>query len=687
MTAIQYPESKKTNVIDSYHGIEVTDHYRWLEDAQDPEVRAWTRAQNQLSRAFLDQIPGRQDFYERLSTLYRATSAIYYNARPAAGSLFVMKMQPPKQQPFLVRLTDLFDAASERTVVDPNVLDPSGRTAMDFYVPSPDGSRVAVCLSLDGSEDGSVHVFDGSSGKTLGDVVPRVNYPTGGGSVAWDADSAGFYYTRYPHAGERLEEDLNFYQQVWHHRLGAPLSEDTYVIGEQFPRIAEIELHATEDGSRLFALVLNGDGGDMNHYLRLADGSWRQVTRFEDHVKRAAWAPDGSLYLLSREGAPRGKILRLPPDCYDLKEARLVLPEQPGAIESFEVTETGLYVVELDGGPSRLRMFDRHGNELADVPLEPISTVWEQTAWRGDAILYRSASYLTPMAWYLFDPAVGEPQKTAIFVTSLADFSDCTVEREFAISRDGTRVPVNIIHRKDLKRDGGNPLLMIGYGGYGVSMRPGFIVRFRIWLDMGGIVVIANLRGGGEYGEAWHMAGNLTNKQNVFDDFIGCAEHLIARQYTRPDRLCIEGGSNGGLLMGAALTQRPELFKAVVSHVGIYDMLRVELDPNGAFNVTEFGTVDNPQQFEALYDYSPYHRVVDGTAYPAVLLTTGEHDGRVNPAESRKMAARLQAATSSDQPVLLRTNEAGHGIGTALDERISEEADVFAFLKKYFEME
>jgi prolyl oligopeptidase len=291
-----------------------------------------------------------------------------------------------------------------------------------------------------------------------------------------------------------------------------------------------------------------------------------------------------------------------------------------------------------------------------------------------------TSTFLTPLGWSRYDPVEGEVRRTALFSSSPADFSDCEVVREFAISRDGTKVPLNIIRRKGTRLEGDNPVLLTGYGGYGISLSPSFRSRRRLWLDMGGVVVVANLRGGGEYGEAWHTAGNLTNKQNVFDDFIACAEHLIKSKYTHPDRLSIEGGSNGGLLMGAALTQRPDLFRAVVSHVGIYDMLRVELDPNGAFNVTEFGTVTNPNQFEALYDYSPYHRVQAGTEYPAVMLMTGENDGRVLPYHSRKMAALLQASTASDKPILLRINTSGHGIGTALDETIAEDADVFAFL-------
>jgi len=261
------------------------------------------------------------------------------------------------------------------------------------------------------------------------------------------------------------------------------------------------------------------------------------------------------------------------------------------------------------------------------------------------------------------------------------DFDDVGVVREYATSKDGTQVPLNILRKKDLRRDGRNPALLYAYGGYGVSLTPGFDSTRRIWFDAGGVFVVANLRGGGEYGEQWHKAGNLTHKQHVFDDFIAAAEHLVTRHYTNPSKLAVEGGSNGGLLMGAFLTQRPDLARAVVSRVGIYDMLRVELDPNGQFNVTEFGTVKDPEQFKALFAYSPYHHVRDGVSYPAVLLTTGENDGRVNPAQSRKMAARVQAATASDLPILFRsTASAGHGIGSSLKDRIAEQADILSFL-------
>jgi len=393
---------------------------------------------------------------------------------------------------------------------------------------------------------------------------------------------------------------------------------------------------------------------------------------------------------LSRKDAPRGEILRLASPDAGLLQAKVVVAQSSGqgteeenraSIENFVSSGSNLYVTDILGGPSRMRVFDGQGNLLTTVQ-PPISAIGQVLAWRGSDVIVYVSSYLHPDAWWRFDSAQKKLISTAMIHTSASKFDDTEVIREFAISKDGTRVPVNIIRRKGTKLDGSNPTLLYGYGGYGISEKPYFLGSFaRVWLDQGGVYAITNIRGGAEYGEEWHEAGKLTHKQNVFDDFLACAQFLMQQKYTSPDHLAILGGSNGGLLMGAALTQKPELFRAVVSFVGIYDMLRVELDPNGAFNVTEFGTVKDPEQFKSLYAYSPYHHVKDGTAYPAILFLTGENDHRVNPMESRKMTARLQQASSSGRPILLRTSSsAGHGIGTALDEEIEQNADVFGFL-------
>jgi len=681
------PPTPKKPVTDVYHGVKVVDDYRWLENYADPAVRAWSDAQNRYARGYLDGLRARPALYESLKRLQSDPSPRYFGLVYRGDVLFAMKRQPPKEQPALVTLESPDAPRSGHVVVDPNQLDSKGTTAIDFYVPSTDGKYVAVSLSHGGSESGDVHVYEIAHGAPLADVIPRVNGGTAGGSVAWNADSTGFYYTRYPRGAERPKADLDFYQQVYFHRLGTKTEQDAYAIGKDFPRIGEIALEASEDGRYILATMANGDGGEFAHYLLGPGGEWRQIARLSDQIIRAAFGLDGNLYLLSRQNAPRGKVLRLALNGGQLAGAQLVVKESKAVIEDFVATAQRLYVADLAGGPSEIRIFDLSGGDLGRVPVGEVSSVSQLVRHQGDELFFESQSYVEPPAWYRFDPVSKKAVRTALYQTSAASFHDVEVAREYAASKDGTQVPVNIIFRKGTKLDGRNPTVLYGYGGYGVSLTPVFMTRLRPLLDHGFIYAFANLRGGGEYGEDWHRSGNLTRKQNVFDDFAAAANHLIERKYTSAARLAIEGGSNGGLLMGAALTQHPNLFRAVVSHVGIYDMLRVELYPNGAFNVTEFGTVKELDQFRALYASSPYHHVVDGAEYPAVLFLTGDNDPRVDPANSRKMTARLQAS-GTRRPVLLRTSSSsGHGIGTAWSEVVAQDADVFAFLFDQLEVE
>jgi prolyl oligopeptidase len=692
-------------VTDEYHGEKITDDYRWLEDGDSPAVKAWTEAQNKFTRAHLDALPDRADIEKQLTALYAKDTPSHSGIVARPGRLFALKFQPPKQQKLLVTLKSADDLASEKVVLDPNELEPKGQVAMDWFVPSPDGKLIAVCLSEHGSEDGVLHFYNADTGEHLPDRIPRVQYPTGGGDAAWTPDGKAVFYTRYPHRGERRDADVNFYQRIYFHTLGTPDSDDSYSEGRDFPRIAEIKFDTSRSGRWLLASVANGDGGEFAHYIRdMKDGDaakWRQVTRFEDGVKEAALGcDDATLFLRSVKDAPRGKVLRLSLDpSKTLKDVEVIVREGEGVIEGITPTAHYLFVSDLIGGPSRIRQFALDGKYFDDIPMSIASGVAQVVALEDkpedDRMLFRQTSYVEPSAWmsyYSPEPAfvrggdplrslLHNPKKTALFNTSPVSFDDIEAVREFATSKDGTKIPVNILRKKGTKLDGSNPTLLYAYGGYGISMRPRFDFEHRLWFDRGGVYVVANIRGGGEFGEAWHLAGNLTRKQNVFDDFAACARHLIERGYTRPERLAVEGGSNGGLLMGAFLTQNPGLARAVVSHVGIYDMLRVELDPNGAFNVTEFGTVKDPAQYRALRAYSPFHNVTDGTKYPAVFFLAGEKDGRVNPANSRKMTARLQAASASSNPILLRMSGAsGHGMGTALSERIAQQADVFAFL-------
>ena len=678
-SAQTYPATQRKAITDTYHGVEVRDDYRWLEDNTDAAVPAWGREQLALTRKSLDALPQREALKARFKQLYESRPPRYVAFQVRGNALFALKRQPPKNQAMLVVMRSPDDPASERVLVDPN--EKGSTTAIDWFSASLDGKYVAVAMSERGSERADAHVYEVATGSKLADVVPRVNNPTAGGSIAWNKDASGFYYTRYPQGTERAKEDLDFYQQVYFHKLGSPASADTYVIGKDFPRIAEIELSSTLDGRYVLARVANGDGGEYAYYLRDPSNEWKQIAGYADKVKEMKLGRDGSIYALSLKDAPRGKVLRTSMELPNVARAKVSVPQSGAVIEGIDVSKERLYVDYMNGGPSEVRVFSLDGALLANMPTEPVSAVTLEAVMDDGDMLFSSTSMVNNTSWYRYAWRSGKITKARITPEYKDLVTDAVVVREMCTSKDGARVPVNILMKKGTKLDGSNPLLLYGYGGYGVTMRPYYSTRAQVWLEHGGVYALANLRGGGEFGEEWHLAGNLTKKQNVFDDMIACGEHLIARGYTSKERLAAMGGSNGGLLMGAILTQRPELFRAIVSDVGVYDMLRVENTPNGAFNVTEYGTVKDAAQFKALYAYSPYHRVKDGTAYPAVMMLTGENDGRVDPWHSRKMAARLQAATTSDRPVYLRISmDTGHGQGTALSTQVEEDADRFAFL-------
>ena len=696
-------------VVHEYFGARVTDDYEWMEDGKSADVTAYTNAQNTHARAHLDVLPSLTPVRARVAQLLGASSADYLSLRATAGSLFVLVAQPPKQQPVLVIRAESAEAASERVVLDPNVLDPSGKTTIDFYVPSHDKKLVAVSLSKNGSESGDVHVIDVVTGKEQGEVIAKVHGGTAGGSLAWNGDGSGFLYTRYPRAGERAEADQDFFQQVYSHKLGTPEAKDVYVMGKDFPRIAETELSRSEDGKYTLVHVANGDGGEYAHHvLRAGTPEPVRLSVFADELIHTTFGADGKIWGISRKGAPRGKVVVFSPP-FD-KPAETFLPEGDGVIEDLVVTKTALYLVELVGGPSRMRRLPldakpeplardtskkkkpdakstpttiaagARGLAVAELPIPPVSSVTAAVRV-GEDLLVRLESYVEPPAWYRYRASEHRLVKTSMAKAPPADMSDIEVVRETCTSKDGTKVPMSILRKKGTKLDGGGPALLTGYGGFNVSRKPKLRAWYRVWLEQGGVFAEANLRGGGENGGAWHDAGKLTKKQNVFDDFAACAKTMVDLGYTKHERLAVTGRSNGGLLMGAEIVQHPELFRAVVSGVGIYDMLRVELHPNGAFNVPEFGTVKDEAQFRAMHAYSPFHNVKDGTAYPAILFTTGANDPRVDPYHSRKMVARLQAATTSDRPILLRASaDVGHGMGTPLAAEIEETADMLAFL-------
>jgi prolyl oligopeptidase len=674
------PVAAKKAVVDTYHGTKVDDPYQWLEKSDDPEVREWVAGQTAHMRAVVDALPSRDALRARITALLTHKSAAHFALVQRGGVLFAMKFQPPRQQPMLVVLPSVDEPSTARVLVDPMQLDPSGHTTLDFFVPSLDGKKVAVSLSKDGTESGDVTVYDVATGQPLpGEVVPRVNGGTAGGSLSWNGEGTGFFYTRYPRGEERPAEDRKFFQQVYFHKLGTPTDQDTYALGKDAPRIATFRLETSEDGKHVLAVLGNGDGGEYALYLRGPQGTWTQLSTFEDKLTDAMFGGE-VLYALSRQDAPRGKLLRIPLATPTLDKATVFLPEGEASLVSVRPTDTRLYVLEQLGGPSRMRILGLDGKALGVVPTPPVSSVGGAVDLGGDDVLLGTSSYTEASAVYRYTAKDGALTKTALGRTSPVDTRDVVVDRVMCTSKDGTQVPLNLLHAKGAKRNGDNPTLLTGYGGFHISLSPGFNPMNFAFIEQGGVVAIANLRGGSEFGEAWHANGSLTKKQNVFDDFYACAKLLVDQKWTKPARLAIQGGSNGGLLMGAALTQHPEMYRTVLAHVGIYDMLRVELTPNGQFNITEYGTVKNPEQFQAMYGYSPYHHVKNGVKYPSVLFTSGENDPRVDPFHSRKMVARLQEATGSKRPVLLRTNNMGHGGGTPLGQRIEELVDVYSFL-------
>jgi len=686
------PATPKQPVVDEYHGVKVADDYRWLEEDKSPQVIAWTSAQDKHARAMLDPLPLHAALYQFMKKLNDERSPSYYGLERRGGVIFAMTSQPGKQQDMLVTLRSADDPGSKHVVLDPSQVDPTNSTAIQFFEPSLDGSKVAVSLAAGGQLVGPISVYDVASGHALPDVLTHVGGLTGA-SVAWDTDSAGFYYTHYPHEGERPPEDLNFYEQVYFHKLGTPQSQDTYVMGKDFPRIVEIRLSESKDGRYVLAAVGNGDGSRYEHFLREPSGEWKQLSQFSDEVKMMAFGEDGSLYMLSHQNAPRGKILRVPLATPEVKNAKTIVPQSAAVLQDFLFTLAGLqpafvatanflYVIELAGGPTEIHIFDHDGRELGKVPSEPVSAITQIVSMGDDKILFGNQSYMDPQAWFYFDPFTKKASVTSLRETSPVSFANVEVVREFCLSKDGTKVPLNILRRKGIKLNGQNPAILTGYGGFGLSLTPSFDPEIRPWLDAGGVYAIANLRGGGEFGEEWHTNGSVMHKQNVFDDFVASAKYLIKTGYTNSSKLGIVGGSNGGLLMSAVTIQRPELFRAVVSIAGVHDMLRLESTENGQFLTAEFCSVKDPEQFKNLHAYSPYHHVRDGVKYPAILFLTGENDPAVAPWNSRKMTARLQAANASDHPVLLiNFSNAGHGgIGSSEDQQAAMDTYLYEFM-------
>lgn len=679
-----YPAAPEEAVVDTYHGVKVKDPYRWLEKTQSSEVKAWTRKQTTNARSYLDEVPKRHDIEKRVKEILVDRGVSYSSLRPLPYGVLALKYQPPKKQPFIVFNKTPYDTSKERVVVDPNVIDPSGATTIEQFVASPSGKYLAVSLSKAGTESGAVSIYDIKTGTATKDNVPAVDGATAGGSIVWLNDKE-FLHTRYPLPGERPKSELLFYQKVYRYQLGR--GKSVYEFGKQLTKISAIRLQKAPDRKTVMATVQYGDSGRFSYYLRKSRGRWKKIIGEKAEIKQVALGYNGNMFLISYKNANPGKLLKAKVRNFSLARAKTIVgPQKDTVVASFYygpyllATKKNIVTVYQKGGPTEVRIYDYSGRPVKAPEVPDIASINGLVSdGTGEGFYFNQNTYTKPSRYYHYLSSAKNLRATEMKVTTNVSFDGVKVVRKFAVSKDGTKVPINILLPKDYKPGESRPLILTGYGGYAVNIVPRFRPDTSVWLERGGIYAVANLRGGGEYGKKWHEEGRLTKKQNVFDDFYAASQHLIKTGFTSKEQLGIMGGSNGGLLMGAVTTQHPESFKAVVALVGIYDSLRSELSPNGAFNIPEFGTVKKKDEFQALYNYSPYHNAKKAN-YPMIMLATGENDNRVDPMHSLKMAARLQKLNQAQTPVLLRVDlGSGHGQGDSLDMQVLKRTDIYSF--------
>ena len=679
-----YPFAASRTQTQDYFGVAVSDDFTWLENAADPVTRSWLAAENAYSRRYLDAMPARAALRQRLQALAGSTSNAYSSLVERGGVVFALKTAPPLQHPVVVMLKSVDDVGSERVVFDPNEAAPDGSLAIAFFRPSLDGRKVAVAVTAGSEDAATLRIVDVATGQALPDQVPRVVSAAAGGDVAWSVGNGGFFCTQYPAPGNRPAGDG--LAQVVFHKLGTNPALDRVELSTGLPRLARVRLESARDGRNVLALVENGRGGDVSLYLKSTDangeGGWRRLASETDGVRDAQFGDDDAIWVRSIANAPRGKVLRLPlaetKTIFWDKVQTIAVP-QDGAVQRFAVAGGTLYLAEGQAGPSRLRAIDVRTKRGTVVALPATSGVAALVrVGRGDVVA-QVTSYLEPPLWTRVGG--GRTKRTSLVTTSDANFNDTEVVREFAASRDGTPVPVDILRRKGTRLDGHNAVLLTIAGAMGPGATPDFDATRRVWLDRGGVIAVATLRGAPEGGEAWRADGLRAKKQNTIDDLVAVAAHLVKRGYTQPALLGVRGQGDGAFVAGAALSQRPDLFRAVVGAGGRYDMLRLERDVAGEYDTPEFGSVKDRAQFDALSAVSPLRAVRDGAAYPAVLLLAGERDGRVSPAQSRKMAARLQQADPSGRAILLRTDaSSGQTALASLAETVDQATDELGFL-------
>jgi prolyl oligopeptidase len=653
----------------------VPDPYRWLEDLDSERTRAWIEAQNQLTFDYLQRIPARQRLLERLTQLWNYEK--YSQPFKEGGRYFYFKNDGLQNQSVLYTQESLEGQA--RVLLDPNTFSEDGTVALSGIAISRDGRYLAYGLSRSGSDWQEWKVRDIETGEDLPDHLRWIKFS----GASWTLDGQGFFYSRYDEPAPGSEyESANYFQKLYYHRLGTPQSEDLLVYHRPDQKEWGFAGGVTEDGDYLIISVWRGtDPKNLLFYKDLRDPSSPVVELIREFQAEYAFVGnDGSrFWLLTDLQAPRRRLVAI--DLDNPGQLQEVIPEAEETLQGVSLINNQFVAFYLKDAHTQIKTFALDGTYLGEIPLPGLGSASGFGGKRYDTeTFYTFTSFTTPPTIYRYDFTTG---RSTLFRQPQVDFDPQAyeVQQVFYPSKDGTRIPMFLVHRCGLARTGDHPTLLYGYGGFGISLTPSFSVGLVAWLEMGGVYAQPNLRGGGEYGEAWHQAGTKLNKQKVFDDFIAAAEWLIAHGYTNPSKLAISGGSNGGLLVGACLTQRPDLFAAALPAVGVFDMLRFHKFTIGWAWISEYGSPEDPEEFKALYAYSPLHNLKPGTVYPATLITTADHDDRVVPAHSFKFAAALQAAQGGSQPILIRIDtKAGHGAGKPTAKLIEETADRWAFL-------
>lgn len=681
---LNYPPSyPDPTVVDIYHGQPVPDPYRWLEDLDSEQTRAWIEAQNHLTFNYLQQIPARQRIRERLTRLWNYEK--YSQPFKEGGRYFYFKNDGLQNQSVLYTQESLEGQA--RVLLDPNTFSEDGTVALAGIAISRArdsgaehaGRYLAYGLSCSGSDWQEWKVRDIETGEDLPDHLRWIKFS----GVSWTLDGQGFFYSRYDEPAPGSEyESANYFQKLYYHRLGTSQSEDVLVYHRPDQKEWGFAGGVTEDGNYLIISVWRGtDPKNLIFYKDLRDPQSPVVELIREFEAEYSFVGnDGSrFWLLTDCQAPRRRLVAI--DLEQPDRVQEVIPEAEETLQGVSLINNQFVAFYLKDAHTQIKTFALDGSYLGEIPLPGLGSASGFGGKRYDTeTFYTFTSFTTPPTIYRYDFTSGT---STLFRQPQVDFDPQAyeVQQVFYTSKDGTRIPMFLVHRRGLARTGDHPTLLYGYGGFGISLTPSFSVGLVAWLEMGGVYAQPSLRGGGEYGEEWHQAGTKLNKQKVFDDFIAAAEWLIAHGYTNPAKLAISGGSNGGLLVGACLVQRPELFAAALPAVGVFDMLRFHKFTIGWAWISEYGSPENPEEFKALYAYSPLHNLKPGTAYPATLITTADHDDRVVPAHSFKFAAALQAAQGGSQPILIRIDtKAGHGAGKPTSKLIEEAADRWAFL-------